>query len=363
MRRLTTFRDFDWVLMTLTLIICGFGVMQIYSATMQTKFAGLHVKQMYWIAGGLALMLLISRIDYHQLLEQVHWIYLVFIGLLVAVLIVGVRIFGAQSWIKLPGLGMFQPSEWMKLILILAVARYFSSLPQREVTAGDIIKGGLIVGVPALLVLKQPDLGTTLTYVPVLLMALFLSGMKARHTAVLLLIGALAMPAAWYKLKPYQKARLTAFLNPTEDPQGSGYQTQQSLIAVGAGGIWGAGTAQGTQTQGMFLPVTHTDFIFAAWAEEHGFVGAITLLLLYFMVLMRLIHNAQTAPDRAGAFVVMGVVAALAFHILVNVGMVLGLMPITGIPLPLLSYGGSSTLFMFLALGVVMNVRMRRFVN
>jgi len=221
-----------------------------------------------------------------------------------------------------------------------------------------------MAGIPMLLVLKQPDLGTALTYLPVLVMALFLGGLRLKHAAIILLAGAMVVPVVWhFGLKPYQKQRLVSFREPEADPQGSGYQVQQSLIAVGSGGLWGKGITKGTQTQGMFLPVPQTDFIFAAWCEEHGFVGAVTVLLLYFLVLMRLVHNAQTAPDRVGAFVVMGVVAVLFFHILVNVGMVVGYMPVTGIPLPLMSYGGSSVLFMFLALGIVMNIRMRRFVN
>jgi rod shape determining protein RodA len=173
----------------------------------------------------------------------------------------------------------------------------------------------------------------------------------------------LVAPLAWHHLKPYQKARLTSFLHPEDDPQGSGYQVEQSKIAVGSGGIWGKGFRKGSQTQGAFLPFAYTDFAFSALSEEHGFVGALLILLLYFCVLMRLIHNAQTAPDRAGVFVIMGVVAVLTFHILVNIGMVVGFMPVTGIPLPLLSYGGSSILFTFLSLGIVQNIRMRRFVN
>jgi len=164
-------------------------------------------------------------------------------------------------------------------------------------------------------------------------------------------------------LKPYQKARLTSFINPDNDPKGSGYQTKQALIAVGAGGVWGEGAAKGSQTQGAFLPIPHADFIFAAFSEEHGFVGAVFVLLLYFFILMRLIQNAQTAADLSGSLIIMGVVAVLTFQIAVNVGMVIGFMPVTGIPLPLMSYGGSSVLFTFLALGTVMNVRMRRFVN
>jgi rod shape determining protein RodA len=218
-----------------------------------------------------------------------------------------------------------------------------------------------MVGVPMLMVLAQPDLGTALTYIPIAIMGLFLGGLRLKQTLTVVLLAGLMMPLAWHGLKPYQRERLTSFLEPEADKQGSGYQVIQSLIAVGSGGIWGS--SAGSQTHLSFLPVPQTDFIFAAFAEEHGFVGALTVLLLYFVVIMRLTQNAQTAPDRAGTFVVMGVVAVLSFHILVNVGMVVGFMPVTGIPLPLMSYGGSSVLFMFLALGIVMNVRMRRFVN
>jgi rod shape determining protein RodA len=243
------------------------------------------------------------------------------------------------------------------------LAKYFSGEGEREASFSDIVKAAVIAGIPMLLVLKQPDLGTALTYVPVALMALFLGGIQFRHAAIVLVVAGVLMPTVWHQLKPYQKDRLTSFLHPEADSQKTGYQLEQSKIAVGSGGIWGKGVRKGSQTQGSFLPEPHTDFIFAAWSEEHGFVGAVALLLLYFMVLMRLIHNAQTAPDSAGGFVVMGVVAVLLFHILVNAGMVVGFMPVTGIPLPLMSYGGSSVLFMFLALGIVMNIRMRRFVN
>jgi rod shape determining protein RodA len=261
----------------------------------------------------------------------------------------------------MPGGSHFQPSEWVKLILILAVAKYFADLQQQELSWPDFLKAGAIVGFPMLLVLKQPDLGTALTYLPIAVMGLFLGGLRPRQAGIVLLLAALCMPLAWHHMKDYQKQRLLSFREPDLDPKGSGYQVAQSLIAVGSGGIFGS--SQQSQTQLAYLPVPQTDFIFAAFAEEHGFVGALGLLLLYFIVLMRLTQNAQTAPDRAGAFLVMGVVAVLSFHILVNVGMVVGFMPVTGIPLPLMSYGGSSVLFMFLALGIVMNVRMRRFVN
>jgi rod shape determining protein RodA len=364
MTKYFSFRDFDWLLLTFVLAICGLGVMEIYSATLHTKFTGVHTKQVYWIMAGMVLMFLISLIDYHALLDKIHWFYIASVVSLVAVLLIGKKYLGARRWVQMPGGQHFQPSEWVKLVLILALAKYFADLHREEASLSDIVKAGLVAGVPMLLVLKQPDLGTALTYIPVLVMALILGGLRLKHAAAIILLGALVVPVVWhYGLKPYQKQRLVSFREPEADPQGAGYQVQQSLIAVGSGGLWGKGTTKGTQTQGMFLPVPQTDFIFAAWCEEHGFVGAVVVLLLYFLLLMRLVHNAQTAPDRVGAFVVMGVVAVLFFHILVNVGMVVGYMPVTGIPLPLMSYGGSSVLFMFLALGIVMNIRMRRFVN
>jgi len=280
--------------------------------------------------------------------------------------VVGTKVLGARRWIKLPGGIHFQPSEWVKLVLIVAVTRYFMNLVGRELTWGDIFKAMAMVGVPMLLVLKQPDLGTALTYSPILLAGLFLGGIDWKKGSILVLAGLLLVGVAFTStkiLKPYQKARLTSFMNPDADPKGSGYQIRQSLIAVGDGGVFGRGATKGTQTQGDFLPIPYTDFIFAAFAEEHGFIGCVLVLLVYFLVLMRLIQNAQTASDLPGTFLIMGVVAVLIFQIAVNVGMVLGLMPVTGIPLPLMSYGGSSVLFTFLALGMVMNVRMNRFVN
>jgi rod shape determining protein RodA len=364
MRRFASYRDFDWTLLGFVLLLCVIGVVQIYSASATTKFAGIHTKQIYWVLGGVLAMFLVSLVDYHKLLENVHWAYLGLLGALIAVPLIGVQALGARRWIRLPAIGLFQPSEWMKLVLILALAQYISSLNPRDVTWSDIFKAMAMVGLPALLVYKQPDLGTTLTFLPALAMLLFLGGIKPKQVAIFVLAGLLMAPVVWFKgLKDYQKDRLVNFIHPENDPKGSGYQIRQSLIAVGAGGIWGKGMTQGSQTQLNYLPVTHTDFIYASLAEEQGFVGASLVLLVYFVVLMRLIQNAQMAADRAGTLLIMGIVAVLGFHVLVNVGMVVGFMPVTGIPLPLLSYGGSSVMFTFLALGIVMNIRMRRFVN
>jgi rod shape determining protein RodA len=365
MRRFMSFRDFDWALLLMVLALCTISVLEIYSATLHTKYVGFHTKQLFWIAAGLVAMAIFSKIDYHKLIDLAPWFFGLFLLALVAVKLVGVKVLGAKRWIKV-GPIHFQPSEWMKLVLILLVARYFANLGGRRLTWPDIFKAFALVGLPMALVLIQPDMGTALTYTPILIAGLLLGGMNLRQGLILLVCGSALIVGVWNSgkiLKPYQKARLTSFLNPDDDPRGKGYHIRQSLIAVGSGGVWGKGAAKGTQTQGDFLPIPHADFIFAAFCEEHGFVGAIFVLLLYFSVLMRLIQNAQTAADLSGSLIIMGVVAVLTFQIAVNVGMVIGFMPVTGIPLPLMSYGGSSVLFTFLALGVAMNVRMRRFVN
>ena len=217
---------------------------------------------------------------------------------------------------------------------------------------------------PVGLVLMQPDLGTSLTYMSILITGAFLAGLKWKYVAAIAVVGVLVGPIGYiYGLKDYQRARLTAFMDPDRDPRGTGYQVIQSQIAVGNGGMFGKGVTKGTQTQLRFLPVPHTDFIFSAFAEEHGFVGVVVVLSLYFVMIMRIVQNAQQAPDRAGMYICMGVAGLFLFHMLVNVGMVVGRMPVTGIPLPFMSAGGSSIWSNFLALGLVHNVRLRRFVN
>ena len=366
LRRFLSFRDFDWWLLLLLLGMCSVSLIEVHSTTVHTRFARFPEMQMIAMGGGIALMFIFARIDYHRVLDWAPWAYgtgLLALGAVLSPL--GHKALGGRRWIKL-GPMLIQPSEYVKLVLILMVARYFANLGGRYLSWKDILKALALVGIPMELVLKQPDLGTTLTYAPILVAGLFLGGINLRQAAILMTCAAVLVGGVWSSgkfLKSYQKARLTSFTNPSADPRGSGYQVLQSEIAVGSGGIWGKGSERGTQTQGYFLPIPYTDFIFAAFSEEHGFVGAIFVLLLYFLILMRLIQNAQTAADLPGSLIIMGIVAVLTFQIAVNVGMVIGLMPVTGIPLPLMSYGGSSVLFTFLALGVAMNVRMRRFVN
>src|SRR5437016_12030583 len=220
MRQMISFRDFDWVLLGFVLVICTLGVVEIYSTTWGTKFAGAHIRQIYWMIAGLMLMFLVSLVNYQVLLENSKWLYVVSLLSLVAVAVLGKKYLGARRWIQLPGGQHFQPSEWVKLVLILTLAKYFSDDTERA-TLSDVVKAGLIAGVPMMLVLKQPDLGTALTYVPVVIVALFLGGIQFKHAAVIILVAGVFMPAVWhYGLKPYQKERLTTFLHPQADSQG-----------------------------------------------------------------------------------------------------------------------------------------------
>lgn len=362
MARYRSLRDFDWPMFILALAICALGVLQIFSATHDTKWSDAWWKQIIYIFCGVVIMWIATLIDYHTLLSQVPAFYIISVASLIATFIVGTKIFGSRRWI---GYGSFklQISEFVKLVIVLLVARFLTELKTEQLELHDLLKLGGLVALPMGLVMSQPDLGTALTYLPILAVGVFLAGLRWQYAAAIVLVVATVLPVSFVFLKDYQKARLVSFLNPASDPKGTGYQVIQSQIAVGSGALWGRGVTRGSQTQNGFLPVPHTDFIFSAFAEEHGFVGVVVVLGLYFLLLMQIVQNAQLAPDKAGMYVCMGVGALLLFHVLVNVGMVVGKMPVTGIPLPLMSSGGSNILSIFLMLGLVNNVRLRRFVN
>ena len=354
-------RDFDWWLLAISLVLCAVGVLQIYSATLDSRLRDAWWKQIIWIAISLVAMWLMTQIDYHTVLGQVPILYAVSLGLLVITLF-STRVLGASRWI---GFGMFkfQVSEFFKIVVVLLVAKYLAELKSDRLEARDLLRLSGFILLPMLLVKEQPDLGTALTYLPILAIGVLIAGLRWQHIATIaLLLGLFAWPA-WMTMKDYQKARVMTFVDPGRDPQGAGYHVIQSRIAIGSGGIWGKGATKGFQTQLRFLPMPQTDFIFSTFAEEHGFVGVAVVLGLYFLLLLQIVQNAQTAPDRAGMYICMGVGSLLLFHVLVNVGMVVGRLPVVGIPLPLLSSGGSNLLSMFMMLGLVNNVRLRRFVN
>jgi len=363
MSRYLSVRDIDWWLLLIALVICILGVVQIYSATFDTSSHDDWWRQALFIVSGLGVMWLALTIDYHTLLHYVPMLYLGSVGVLLATYAVGVAAFGSTRWIPLPGGFHLQVSEFVKLVIILLVARFLTDLHKDDLDIWDTLKLAGLVLIPVGLVLLQPDMGTAFTYIAILLVGVFLAGLHWKYVAILVVAGAMAIPASSVFLKDYQRQRLVSFMNPDADPQGRGYQTIQSQIAIGSGGMTGKGFTKGTQTRLKFLPVPYKDFIFSAFAEEQGFLGVVIVLSLYFVLLMRIVQNAQMAPDRSGMYICMGIAALLLCHILVNVGMVAGMMPVTGIPLLFMSFGGSSIWSSFLALGLVNNVRLRRFVN
>ena len=356
--------DFDWAMFGAIIVLSAISLIEIYSATMNSPVEhSAAFRQLAWICIGIVLLFIVAALDYHIISEQIPWLYLAGIGVLLYTLALGRTVAGSKSWIVL-GPMRFQPSELVKIIVIVAVARYLSELRNvRHLNVEQMIKAGLICGIPVALVALQPDLGTTITFLPILGIGMLVRGIKPMTLIAMLLCFVLALPAAWPFLGQHQRDRITNFIHPEQDLKGSGYQVNQSKIAIGSGGTLGKGIFKGSQNQLEFLPTRHTDFILAVVAEEMGFVGiALTLGLLGF-ILFRIINTAQTARDELGLFIVMGVFGIYFFHTVENVGMVIGFMPMTGIPLPFMSYGGSSILAVFVAMGLVIGVRRRRYVN
>ena len=362
MGRRFRFSDIDWLLLGLALAIAVIGVIEIYSTTLHSPLAGQYRRQIYWVVLSCVLALVASRLDYHMMLEQTPWLYGISVLLLAGLLVAGHSIAGTRRWLQLGPL-TFQVSEIVKLVIILAVAAYFADRRVKAVSWADLAKLGVLVGIPAVLVALEPDLGTSLTFIPIVAVGVVFAGIRGRDVAVLCIAAVLALPVGWHFLRPYQRERLMTFVHPTQNTQSSSYQVTQTKIAIGSGGFWGKGLGNGTQSRLGFIPVSHADSIFAAFAEEQGFVGTLLVLLLYFVMLLRLLDGAQLAPDRAGSFFLIGLAAVLFFQVVINTGMMIGVFPITGIPLPLMSQGGSSLLFTFIGLGLAMSVRARRFVN
>ncbi len=346
----------NWFLVAACIAITIFGIVIIQSAGLHTDPGEYH-KQILYAILGLAVMIVFSRIDYRDLAKWAPAMYVVIVLLLAFILRGGHSSHGAQRWISLGPLGTFQPSEPAKLILAISIAWVLCKGEYTKLT--ELWKPLLMVAIPALLVAKQPDLGTALVFLAIMSAQLFFGLPKWQHFAAYALAGAAAMALAIetkYILKPFQKARLLIFLNPKADPQGAGYNLNQSKIAVGSGGWFGRGLHHGTQTQLNFVPEHSTDFIFTVVGEELGFVGTLLLLACYGVLLFGGIIAMISARDRFGFLLAGGIVAMFAFHIVVNIGMTIGIMPITGIPLPFLSYGGSAVLTDFAAIGVLLNI-------
>lgn len=354
--------SFDWLWFLGILALAGIGILAIWSTTEGTSLNSYFGRQVLYVGLGILAFLVLIYFDYHLFADFISIIYPSALGVLILVLIAGKSIHNNKSWLNVGGMA-FQPSELVKIVVIIALAKYYSESEREHLELGELGIGALIIGIPMLLVMMQGDLGTAITFVPIYASLTFLSGLKKKHLLVILLGVAMAAPLGWLMLKDYQKGRIETIFNPALDSKRLGYHTIQSEIAIGSGRFNGKGFKQGSQGQLGFLPARHTDFVFAVWSEERGFLGSMFLLLLFFFVCLRLLKTARDTKDKVGALFVTGVLSLFLFHIIINVGMVVGLLPIIGIPLPLVSAGGSSMIAYFAAMSLCMNIKMRRYVN
>ncbi len=355
----TKLRDINWFLVLIVLFLSLFGFIMLYSAAGGAMQPWASKQLMRFIAAFIG-MLIVSSINIRFWYNSAYWLYLACLIGLLLVEIIGSIGMGAQRWINL-GFIRIQPSELMKVAVILALARYFHRLPLEQINRlPNMIPPALILLVPIILILRQPDLGTSLVLIVGGISVLFLAGIRLW---VFLLGGAgvlAAIPILWANLRSYQKDRVIAFLNPENDPLGSGYHVIQSKIALGSGGLWGKGFAQGTQSHLNFLPEKHTDFIFAMLAEELGFIGGITVIILYFMIILIAFATAFYCRHQFGRLLAMGISMTLCLYIFVNLGMVMSILPVVGVPLPLLSYGGSALITTMFSVGLLLSIHIHR---
>ncbi len=355
----------DWMLVLSVLLLMVIGVMFIYSAGFQREdlpVGSQYRRQLLWMFAGILAFLSVMLTDYHKLGENAHWIYLAGIFLLVFVLLFGQTVHGSSRWINVGGIKV-QPSEFAKITVLIGLAAFLSR-PGRDIQNPRSIGLALLIsGIPFVLIAKEPDLGTAAVLIPVTMVMLYVAGMPMRIIWLFGLIGLLMLPLGWLALGDYQKERILVFFDPGRDPLGAGWNKMQSEIAVGSGGLSGKGFLQGTQNILGFLPrtVAPTDFIYSVIAEEMGFVGSSLLVALYAALFIGIGRAALLSRDKFGRLIVVGVLAMLFSHVSVNIAMTVGLMPITGLPLPLISYGGSFMISTMTALGLVQSVYVRRY--
>ena len=354
---------FNWSLFAAILVISIIGVITINSANhgrAEPFFRDLYIKQIYWILLGLVAMLTALVIDYRELSRHAYTIYCVTVLLLIYVVVDGDTASGAKRWIRIGSFSL-QVSEFAKIALILALAKYFESGKiQGQYFFKDLWVPTLLTGVIFMLIAIQPDLGTAMMVF--LIFLVFITAIEIDGAFLIKLFGTgiFLIPSLWFFLRDYQKQRVMTLFNPEIDPLGAGYHSIQSKIAIGSGGFFGKGLFMGTQSRLNFLPEKHTDFIFSVFAEETGFIGVIVLLSVYLFIILKGLNIAFHARDRFGLFLALGIVSSISFYFLFNLGMSIGLFPITGLPLPLVSYGGSSLVTNFFSFGLLLNIGMRR---
>jgi len=356
--------NFDWVLAGLVVAVCLLGILNIYSATTPYKVIGTayYIKQFYWMMMGIIISLTVCCVDYHILEDLSYWFYGFLLLLLVAVLVVGKRSMGATRWLNL-GFFTIQPSELMKIVIIVTFARFFNNYQALGgLTIKEVIIPLSLLAFPAALIMKQPDLGTATLVILIALSMIMYVGLRWSTIVTFVCV---TIPMAWvgwmFLLRPYQKNRVLDFLDPERSRLGSGYHIIQSKIAVGSGGLAGKGFVKGTQSQLRFLPEQHTDFAFSVFAEEWGFIGCLLLIVIYLSLVLWGLNIARRCNDRFGGLLAVGVTAMLFWHIVINMGMVIGLFPVVGVPLPFFSYGGTSMITSMVGIGLLQSISMRRF--
>ncbi len=357
----------DWACVAALLALMTIGVVSIYSA----KWDFVHQapgrefwKQLYAVGISLVVFAVCLLVDYRSLTQRSLIFYGALIALLLYVSFFGVIRNGSRRWIPLGGFD-FQPSEFARVVVALVLAAYFAGAQRLSKSMREIAFGALFLAAPLLLIYRQPDLGTSVTLIPVFLGVVLLGGMRMKWLAIAALVAlVLAWPAYRFVLSDYQRGRIQTFVNPDLDPRGDAYQQRQATITVGSGGLFGKGFGGATQAGGYgFLPEAHNDFVFSGLAEEHGFLGVLVALLLYLFVILRGLEAAKLAKDRLGAYLVIGILSGFAFQVVYNITMSAGLAPVKGLTLPLMSYGGSSLMATLAGFGLILNVRMRRFTN
>jgi rod shape determining protein RodA len=357
-------QNFDWVLMLLLLFLAAISILNLYSATYAIREVGgsqVFAKQIYWFLIGFFVFLLMTTFNYYVLERFAYPVYFISIALLILVLFAGKVTSGSQRWLSL-GPVSFQPSELAKIAILMVLAKFFSEKGgYREYRLRDLWQPFILIGIPAVLILREPDLGTALLLVVVSFSIMLFVKVHWKSLLILMMSALALAPFIWFNLKEYQQMRILTFVRPDMDPLGSGYHINQSKIAIGSGLFWGKGFLKGTQTRLHFLPEQHTDFAFSVLAEEWGFVGVVILLLLYLFLIVWGLNIAKDSKDKFGSIMAVGIVAVVFWQVAINVGMVTGLLPVVGIPLLLFSYGGSSLISTMAALGLLMNISMRRF--
>lgn len=359
--------NFDWPIIWVLIGTIAIGLLSVYSALYNQIQAhpthNLFIKQLLWLCVGFTCMFCSLLGDYQQLKRVSLWLYLLALFMLLAVLVMGKDVNGSKRWLELAGF-QFQPSEFMKIAIVIYLASYFSS--QETASYPSLKKLALpvlLVMIPVVVILAQPDLGTAIIILAISGTIIFFVGIRWRYiVSAVLLIVPLLYPIWEHVLKPYQKRRILILLRPDLDPLGAGYHIRQSKIAIGSGMLWGKGFLNGTQNKLHFLPEKHTDFIFSVWAEEWGFAGCFVLLALFALLVLLALRVARRSKDRFGSLLVVGMTGLVLWQVLINIGMVIGLLPVVGITLPFVSYGGSSLIALCLAIGLIENVSMRRYI-